>query len=148
MLNKYLLNNYKQYYYKGYQNSKRFLKGKVMVFTMPCLSPTMTNGRILELKIPIGSSIESYQHFMTVSTNTLTKLQSDINNNNQIMEIEIMEDDYYVVKYLVNINDTISINDPIAYLCENKEDIDEVTQFSKNQSKELRKCQWQGYLKS
>ena len=146
-MNKYILKYTKQIY----NNNKRYLHGNVIVFTMPTLSPTMINGKILELKIPLLSTIKSYQHFMTISTNTLTKISDNNNNNNnnndKIMEIEIMEDDYYIVKYLVNINDTISINDPIAYLCENKEDIHEVMNFSKDESLSLRKCQWQGYIK-
>ena len=127
---------------------KRFFHGEVIAFCMPTLSPTMVSGKLLNLLVKEGDKVQSYQHFITISTTTLTKLPD--NNNDKEMEIEIMEDEYYVAKYFANMNDTISINEPIALLCENKDDINDVKKINdiNDVKKQFRIGQWQGYLKS
>jgi hypothetical protein len=114
---------------------------------MPTLSPTMINGKLLKLLVPMGGKVNSYQHFINVSTKSLTKI-SDGNNDDKELEIEIMEDEYYVAKYIGNIDDVVAINEPIALLCENKNDISEVNEMSIESIQKLRIAQWQGYLKS
>lgn len=116
---------------------------------MPSLSPSLVSGRILQLLCKEGDQVESYQHFMTVSTSTLLKIadnSSNDDNNDKQLDIEIMED-MYVAKYLVNTNDIVQVNDPIALLCEYKDDIDEVKAMDKKLYQQFRKSQWQGYIK-
>ena len=129
--------------------SKRYLNGEVIAFGMPTLSPTMVNGKLIKLLVNEGETVQSYKHFITISTSTLLKIpnSSSSDDNNTELEIEIMEDEYYVAKYLINTNDTVPVNEPIALLCEHKDDIDEVKTLSKETYERLRRCQWQGYLK-
>ena len=132
-----------------YRYSKRYLNGEVITFGMPTLSPTMVNGKLIKLLVKEGETVQSYQHFITISTSTLLKIpnSNSSNDNNTELEIEIMEDEYYVAKYLINTNDTVPVNEPIALLCEHKDDIAEVKTLSKEMYEQLRRCQWQGYLK-
>ena len=110
---------------------------------MPRLSPTTESAKILKWYIQPKDTIESYQLFLRVETDTLLKDEDDRERTTHELDIEIIEEGS-VVKLLVQEGDEqIEVDTPIALICD--EEIFDKEELEKVDIRRLPVALWQAY---
>lgn len=115
-------------------------------FILPKLSPSMISGKLDKYHVKLGQAVQTYDLFVDVSTNSLTIYSNEESN----MQIEIVEGDMFVVKFLCNEGDIVETGTPIAILSEDISDIGNlhIPPIRNKDIKHQEIAMWQGYMKS
>ena len=115
---------------------------KLRVVRMPSLSPTIKSAKLLKLHITEGQLVSPYDLCFEVLAKGLT---SQSTTDESWMEIEVIED-MYVAKMLCIPGEVLEVDSPIALLCENKEDIQNI--HSLRSLTGIHSAIWQAYVKT
>lgn len=104
------------------------LVGNANILYMPQLSPTMMKGTISKWYVKKYQKIREYELICDISTDNLTQIHNNENHEGMVddMEVEVQEDAYvaYVFEIAAKVGSVVTVDIPIAILCDEKIDVD------------------------
>lgn len=131
---------------------------RVIVLTLPMLSPSMTHACLSGWAKKQGDLIDPYDLVYELETESLTEEAYKMGDfaGRVAMEIELVEDAYLARQLLPVSSKMLPVGTPIGLLCENDSDTKEVAQYklpadfneySDEYAGQYRIASWQSYLK-
>mmetsp|Transcript_1946 Transcript_1946/g.4797 ORF Transcript_1946/g.4797 Transcript_1946/m.4797 type:complete len:191 (+) Transcript_1946:209-781(+) len=115
------------------------------LFSMPSLSPLMTEGRIVEWKVNEGSQVNSFDLVCDIQTDSLTEREDELFT----LEVESQED-AYLAKILVSAGQTVRVGTPIAVFAQSETDCAAFSGYKPGRQGDTGEADvfyWQAYVK-